>query len=384
MTGSLRVKHKTYYMIFSWKDENGCWKQRSECTGVPERGGKRRAQELLDQRLAQLREQSTAALTVKDVPFLDFLRDWLEDRMAPDLRPNTFTQYRQVVENSIAKYPPFAGIKLQKLTPAHIQSYVNERVKGGLSPNSIRKHYCIIHKCLDYAVRLDLIPYNPSDRVELPKKQKYQGAKAFSPEQLQEILALFQGDPIETVVQLAVSYGMRRSEICGLRWEAVDFAAGTISVCHTAVKNEGEIIFSDHTKTATSRRRLPLMDSVRSYLLKVHRQQEEYKAMFGKEYVNSGYVCTKPDGTPFDPDFVTHHFQRIVKAHGLPCRFHDLRHSAVNTLRKGGCDAKDIQSWLGHSDVSTTLNIYGHLMEGDMSRMGDVMDQILRRKSLAG
>ncbi len=186
------------------------------------------------------------------------------------------------------------------------------------------------------------------------------------------------------MVHLAVSYGMRRSEICGLRWEAVDFAAGTISVCHTAVKNEGEIIFSDHTKTATSRRRLPLMDSVRSYLLKVHRQQEEYKAMFGKEYVNSGYVCTKPDGTPFDPDFVTHHFQRVVKAHGLPCRFHDLRHSAVNTLRKGGCDAKDIQSWLGHSDVSTTLNIYGHLMEGDMSRMGDVMDQMLRRKSLAG
>lgn len=106
MTGCLRLKHKTFYMLFSWKDENGQWRQKSESTGIPERGGKRKAQELLDQRLAELKDQSTAALTVKDVPFLDFLKDWLEDRMAPDLRPNTFTQYRQVVENSICQYKP--------------------------------------------------------------------------------------------------------------------------------------------------------------------------------------------------------------------------------------------------------------------------------------
>lgn len=377
MTGSLRVKHKTYYMLFSWKDECGQWRQKSESTGIPERGGKRKAQEMLNHRLAELEAQSTAALAVKDVPFLDFLKDWLADRMISELRPNTFTQYRQVVENSICQYKPFVGVKLKKLTPPLIQSYINERVKGGLSPNSIRKHYCIIHKCLDYAVRLDMIPYNPSDRVELPKKKKYQGAKVFTPDQLQELLDLFHDDPLETAVHLAVSYGMRRSEICGLKWEAVDFDAGTLYVCHTAVKNEGEIIFSDNTKTATSRRHLPLTATMRTYLLEIQKRQAENKRLWGKEYIDSGYVCTKSNGAPLDPDFVTHHFQRVMKAHGSPCRFHDLRHSAVNTLRKGGCDAKDIQSWLGHSDVSTTLNIYGHLMDGDMSRMGSVMDRML-------
>lgn len=118
--------------------------------------------------------------------------------MISELRPNTFTQYRQVMENSICQYKPFVGVKLKKLTPPLLQSYINERVKDGLSPNSIRKHYCIIRKCLDYAVRLDMIPYNPSDRVELPKKKKYQGAKVFTPDQFQELLDLFHDDPLET------------------------------------------------------------------------------------------------------------------------------------------------------------------------------------------
>ena len=384
MTGSLRIKHKTYYMVFTWKDEFGQWKQNSESTGIPERGGKRKAQLMLEERLAELEKQSTAVLANKDATFLDFLKSWLEDRMVSEVRPNTYTQYRQVIENSICKYKLFWGVKLKDLTPPLVQSYVNDRVKGGLSPNSIRKHYCIIHKCLDYAVKLEIIPANPSERVELPKKKKYQGAKAFTPKQLQKLLLLFDGDPLEAVVQLAVAYGLRRSEICGLRWDAVDFTAGTLYICHTAVKNEGEIIFSDNTKTATSRRHLPLTDTMRDYLLHVKECQEENRILFGEEYIDSGYVCTKTNGAPIDPDFVTHHFQRVVKAHGIPCRFHDLRHSAVNTLRKGGCDAKDIQSWLGHSDVSTTLNIYGHLMDGDMSRMGIVMDKMLFPKKRAG
>lgn len=320
MTGSLRVKHKTYYMLFSWKDESGQWRQKSESTGIPERGGKRKAQELLNARLEELQMQSTASLTIKDMPFLDFLKDWLNDRMASELRPNTFTQYRKVVENNICQYKPFVGVKLKKLTP----------------------------------------------------------------DQLLELLDVFHDDPIESVVRLAVTYGMRRSEICGLLWDAVDFDAGTIYICHTAVKNQGEILFADRTKTATSRRHLPLTASMRDYLLEVKAEQERNRTLFGRAYMDSGCVCCKADGTPIDPDFVTHHFRRVVQAHGLTCRFHDLRHSAVNTLRKGDCDVKDIQAWLGHSDVSTTLNVYRHLMDGDMSRMGAVMDKMLFEDGAAG
>lgn len=249
----------------------------------------------------------------------------------------------------------------------------------------MRKHHANIHKCLDYAVRLGLIAFNPSAQVELPAKQKYAGATACTPEQLQNLLHLFRGDPLETVLMLGITYGLRRSEVCGLRWDAVDMDAGTLHICHTAVKANGRVLYSDSTKTATSNRVLPLTASMREYLGSVRERQEENKRLFGRDYTDSGYICTKPDGTPIDPDFVTHHFRRVLMANDVPIiRFHDLRHSAVNTLRKGGCDVKDIQAWLGHSDVSTTLNIYGHILQGDMARLGNVVDTALFQAPKAG
>lgn len=117
---------------------------------------------------------------------------------------------------------------------------------------------------------------------------------------------------------------------------------------------------------------------MRAYLLKVKEIQANNKELFGSDYEDSGFVCARPDGKPINPDFVTHHFQRILKANGLPViRFHDLRHSAVYALRKGGCDAKDIQSWLGHSDDATTLNVYGHLLNGDLTHLGQIMDSMI-------
>lgn len=377
MTGSLQVKRDTYQMVYTFKDETGSWRQRWESTGLAVKGNKRKAQEMLDARLRELEQQSTVALTSKKILFLDFLRSWLDEVICHDVRPYTFVQYRGVFDGHLCKFKPFHGVALQDLTPALLQAYFNDRAKT-LSPNTLRKHKTNLHKALDYATLLGLIPFNPSDRIQLPRKQRYQGAKVLTPEQLQTLCRLFQKDPIETAVMLAVTYGMRRSEVCGLRWESVDFDGGTVFVCHTAVVCNGEVLYSDSTKTATSRRHLPLTASMRAYLLEVKARQEENKRLFGNSYTNSDYVCTQVDGTPISPDFVTHHFQRILKASELPfIRFHDLRHSAVNTLRKGGCDAKDIQSWLGHSDVSTTLNVYGHLLEGDLSRMGIVMDAAL-------
>ena len=184
---------------------------------------------------------------------------------------------------------------------------------------------------------------------------------------------------------LSVPTCLRRSEVCGLRWDAVDMEAGTLHICHTAVKANGRVLYSDSTKTATSNRVLPPTASMREYLGSVRERQEENKRLFGRDYTDSGYICVKPDGTPIDPDFVTHHFRRVLVANDVPViRFHDLRHSAVNTLRKGGCDVKDIQAWLGHSDVSTTLNIYGHILQGDMARLGNVVDAALFQAPKAG
>lgn len=376
-TGNLRVKRGVWQMVFQYQDSTGQRRQKSESTGLPEKGNKRRAQQMLDKRLDELSQQYTAALENRNVQFLSFMRSWLNDVISYKVRDTTMTQYNYVFDSYIAKYKPFHGIKLQELTPALLQSYYNAQLKAGLSPNTVRKHHANIHKCLDYAVRLGMITVNPSIMTELPPKRKYQGATAYTPEQLRALLNLFQGDTLETPVELTVTYGLRRSEVCGLRWDAVDFEAGTIHVRHTAVMVKGKVT-SDNTKTATSNRVLPLTANIRAYLQTVKAKQEENKKLFGDAYIDSGYICVHPNGAPIRPDYVTPHFQRKLKEVGLPViRFHDLRHSAVYALRKGDCDAKDIQAWLGHSDITTTLNVYGHVLGGDMDRLGKVMDKVL-------
>lgn len=357
-------------MVFEFYDKSGQRRQKSESTGLPVKGNKRRAQQMLDKRLKELAQQYAATLDDKRVLFLDFMRDWLDNVMAYKVKENTLEQYNPTFDRYISEYKPFHGLKLQDLTPPLLQSYYSEQVKAGLSPNTMRKHHANIHKYLNHAVRLGPIAFNPSAQVELPAKQKYTGATACTP---------------ETVLMPGITYDLRRSEVCGPRWDAVDMDMGTFHICHTAVKANGRVLYSDSTKTAASNRVLPLTASIREYLGSVRERQEENKRLFGRDYTDSGYICVKPDGTPIDRDFVTHHFRRVLMANDVPViRFHDLRHSAVNTLRKGGCDVKDIQAWLGHSDVSTTLNIYGHILQGDMARLGNVVDAALFQAPKAG
>lgn len=383
-TGYIRLKRGIWQIVIDYLDENGQRHQTSVSTGLPEKGNKRRAQQMLNERLEELSQQYTTTLASKNILFLTFMQDWLNDIVSYKVKVSTFSQYLYVFNNYIAKYKPFHGVRLHDLTPALLQSYYNAQLKAGLSPNTVRKHHANIHKCLDYAVRMGKISLNPSIMTELPAKRKYQGATAYTPEQLKKLLRLFRGEPLEVAVQLTVTYGLRRSEVCGLRWEAIDFDAGTIHICHTAVMNKGKVVYSDSTKTDSSNRVLPLTSSMRTYLQKVKRQQAENKELFGDAYIDSGYVCVHPNGAPIRPDYVTPHFQRRLKEIGLPViRFHDLRHSAVYALRKGGCDAKDIQAWLGHSDITTTLNVYGHVLGGDMDKLGQVMDSLLFRPDRA-
>ena len=227
-TGYIRLKRGIWQIVIEYLDENGQRHQTLVSTGLPEKGNKRRAQQMLNERLEELSQQYTATLTSRNILFLTFMQDWLNDIVSYKVKISTFSQYLYVFNNYIAKYKPFHGVKLQELTPALLQSYYNAQLKAGLSPNTVRKHHANIHKCLDYAVRMGKITLNPSIMTELPAKRKYQGATAYTPEQLKTLLRLFRGEPLEVAVQLTVTYGLRRSEVCGLRWDAIDFESTTI------------------------------------------------------------------------------------------------------------------------------------------------------------
>lgn len=376
--GYLRVQNGIFQTVIRYKDTQGKWRDKSESTGLPEKGNKRRAQTILDKRLKEWEAKSQTAVETGEVLFLDFMRSWLNEVIRYKVRPNTFREYERIFDHSISVHAAFAGIKLQELTPAMVQGYYNTVLAAGVSPNTVRKYHANIHKCLAYALRLDLIAKNPTEKTELPPKGKYQGATALTKEEVGQLLRAFTGDALETVVRLAANYGLRRSEVCGLRWKDIDFEANTIHVCHTAAVVSGKVVYNEMTKNVSSNRELPLTPSIRDYLLKVKTIQEEQRKLLGNGYTDSDLVCVHPDGVPIHPDTVTHHFQRVLKKkHLTVIRFHDLRHCAVYLLRKGGIDVKDIQVWLGHSNITTTLNTYGHVLSEDLKRAGDVMDLML-------
>lgn len=381
MTASLQVKNGIYQIIFSYKDSAGKWRQKSETTGLREKGNKRKAEALMKERLKELETQDANIIEASSVLFLDAMETWLSDVMVSQVRRNTLDEYKRAFAYNIKPYQPFIGLKLQALSPIILQGYYNAKFKDGLSPNTIHKFHANINKFLKYASSLDMIVSNPAERVVVPAKVKSKAAQFYSIEQLQDLVRLFWGDPIETVVYLTASLGLRRSEACGLRWTSVDFERREIIIEHTAISMKKEVVYSDQTKSPSSNRTLPMSDAMHAYLVQIKVAQDKMRQLMKSCYNNSGYVCTREDGTPVNPDFVSHHFKRIVKSSQLPTiRFHDLRHSAATLLHNSGYDLKDIQEWLGHSDIQTTSNIYTHQEGKRMSGMAEVMSNAIMPK----
>ena len=222
-----------------------------------------------------------------------------------------------------------------------------------------------IHKALKYAVRHDLIDGNPMDKVERPKSLPYMGS-FYS---IAEVEALFQaakGDPVEFPILMAAFYGLRRSEIMGLRWQAIDFESNTITIDHTVVQfragGETKIVSKERTKNKSSCRSMPLVPQYRELLLLMKERQKSCRELCGNCYTQTDYIYVNDLGVPYTPNFVTQHFKIVLRKNGLrEIRFHDLRHTCASLLLKNGVSMKEIQEWLGHSNFSTTANIYAHL-----------------------
>ena len=193
-------------------------------------------------------------------------------------------------------------------------------------------------------------------------------ASYYSAEEMEKLFEAAQGHKLELIIQLAAFYGLRRAEVMGLRWEAIDFEAKTLTIRHivTSTRIDGKkiLVEADRAKTKSSLRTLPLVDPIAERLKAVKEQQEYNQKICGNCYNQKylGYVFVDAMGNLIQPDSVTTGFPQLLKENGLRrIRFHDLRHSCASLLLKEGVPMKQIQEWLGHSDISTTANIYAHL-----------------------
>jgi len=380
MTATVQIKKNrpNYYILIRYRDETtGKERQKWITTDISVKGNnKRKAEEKRKEVLFELESQKTDLS--KDVLFIDFYREWLEN-LRHSIAATTYDGYSLILKSHILPFFEPKKLKVNDLTPAHIQQYVNLKMKS-ISPNTIIKHLRNISKCLDSAVRQNIIAFNPAKRIEMPKKIRYTGAKCYNEKQIEQLLECSKGDPLEIVILLTIFYGLRRSEVLGLKWNAIDMENDTISIKHTVVQVDKTIHKKDTAKNDSSYAVIPMPNMIKTKLKKWKAQQAERRLLQPNDYVDEGYICTNFDGSLIKPNFVTQHFQVLLKNNDLPkIRFHDLRHSSAGYLKYLKFDLKDIQVWLRHKDIQTTVNIYLDLDMKAKSEIANTLEERLSR-----
>ena len=361
VAGHLHEKNGYYYIILNLTDSAGKRKPKWISTGLTIKGNKKRAEQML----MKERRKYANAKTGDDVLFADFMEQWLEIVKSTVSIP-TYSSYVNAVKSIIAPYFRKKKILLRDLQAHDIQMFYQEQLQR-VKASSVIHYHANIHKALKYAVKNDMIPSNPADKVERPKQDKFYG-NFYDRDELNKLFEAVTGTKLELPVLLGAFYGLRRSEIVGLKWSAIDFEQNTITISHTVTScnldGKCVIVAKDTTKTKSSRRTLPLVPYFHEKLLAVKAQQGRNQKLCGRSYNREflEYICVDDIGDRFKPNYITSQFPRLLERNGFrKIRFHDLRHSCASLLLASGVPMKHIQEWLGHSDFSTTANIYAHL-----------------------
>lgn len=279
----------------------------------------------------------------------------------------TFQGYEVLANTHIMPYFKEKGAVLQKLTSCELQAYFDEKSvhgrkdgKGGLSPRSLRLHMNIVNQTINLARKNGLVISNPCEFVRLPKSGRYEYS-FYSAEEKTKLFEAVSDDVLYPLIRITALYGLRRSELLGLKWDSVDFENNRLTVKHT-VSKVTKAVAKDKTKNASSFRSFPLTREARQIFADAKARELENRVLFGKSYQENDYVFKWDDGRTFSPDYISKHFAKLLKKNNLRhIRFHELRHSCASMLINSGFALKDVQEWLGHADIKMTANIYGHL-----------------------
>jgi len=375
VAGHLQEKRGIYQMALSWKLPDGSRDRKSISTGLPVKGNKKRADAMLRDKCSEMEDLLTLELRDKltaspsdmgNILFADFMEfRWLPV-IKTEIKLTTYGGYWLNVTSAIAPWFRERGILLKNLTADDINDFYIEQLQR-IKATSVHKYHANIHKALKYAVEKRWITHSVMDRVRRPKAERFVG-KFLRQSEAVELFEAVKGHKLELGVILGAFYGLRRGEVVGLKWSAIDFEANTITIEHTVTTaffdGKGHIIEDDTTKSKSSFRTLPLVPQFRAKLIELRQEQEAFRKLCGNSYdkVESQYVYVNQLGKRINPDYLTREFPKFMVDHGFRrIRFHDLRHSCASLLLAAGISLKMIQEWLGHSDFAITANTYAHL-----------------------
>ena len=382
VAGHLREKDGRYYCVLSYTDYTGKRKQTWKATGLPVKGNKKRAEEILIELRKSFVIPNDNLEFHEGMLFTEFMKAWLEV-VRTTVVPTTFGGYQTTVTKKFIPYFEPKQLALANVQAKDLQTFYLHEMKT-LSGTTVKHEHALLHKILKHAYRMDLISHNPADKVDPPRAERFEGS-AYTEEELALLIEKSWDHKIGLLIYVTALLGLRRSEVLGLRWKAIDFKENKITINHTVTETriDGQtvIVASDRTKTKSSYRTFPMSESVREKLLAWHEVQKQNRKICGNCYNMNDidYVFTDEMGNRFKPRYIEDAFPKILERNGLrKIRFHDLRHTCASLMHKMGLSPKEVQDYLGHSTVSVTLNIYTHLDWSSKENAAKVMENAVK------
>ncbi|NPV80831.1 MAG: site-specific integrase [Firmicutes bacterium] len=338
----------------------------------------KQAQRMVNDIIAEMNKGTYIEPTRQTVA--EWCREWLE-LYTRGVSEGTRVWYKDVIERLIA--PAIGGIPLAKLTASDVQRWLNNELDQGYAPDTVHGHYRVLRAALLKATRMRKLAVNPLLEVEPPARKREAG-KAITAEQAEAFLAAVREHaPYRYTLYLtAMTMGMRRGEILGLRWSDVDFARGMINVRQQLHKSStvANPKFKE-VKTKHGRRDLPMPRMLAEALAIYKVEQDMIKQALGKSYNPYNLVFTTSKGTPIMPCDLTRQYKSLLKKAGVPeIRLHDLRHTNTTWLLEAGVSPNEVARFAGHADPAFTVQKYGHTLEDHLTRPARVIDEILRKK----
>lgn len=335
-------------------------------------------------------EQLAAAVAARDKGAIitsgrknvgEFMNAWLV-AVKPSLRERTLVRYEQYVRLHVV--PDIGKTQLAKLTPQHLQRLYSKKTDEGLSPTTVHHLHATIHKALAMAVRWNLVHRNVADFVDPPRPNHHE-MSTLSPEQARTLLNAAYGDRLEALYVLAITTGMRQGELLGLRWRDVNLVDAMVQVCGSMQALRGGLRITE-TKTAGSRRHVMLSQQPLEALRRHRVTQAGERLRVGAAWEDNDLVFANSVGRPIAAgQLLRRSFEPLLKRAGLPrIRFHDLRHTSATLLLGQGVHAKIVAEMLGHTKISTTLDLYSHVTPTMQRQAAEAFDHILARPSGSG
>ncbi|MFW6265044.1 MAG: tyrosine-type recombinase/integrase [Bacillota bacterium] len=306
------------------------------------------------------------------ITFKNFATRWLENHKKPNIAASSYRGYKQQLDAYII--PFFEGMLLKDINVFHLENYFAKmrkngklRGEGGLSENTLNKHYVTLNCIFKLAIKpgIRIIKYNPLDAIQSPRPEKKE-TLAMPEKDYTKLLNTIKKEDIDyfTFILTLILTGMRRSEILGLEWEDVDLEAGTIKIRKRMIKAVDGYIHEEKTKTESSRRTIKLSDKLIPVLKEHKKRHMEYRLEFGPDYyTEKDFVFSRPDGECYYPNYLNQKFNKYLDRLGLNKKYnlHTLRHTFATISLQTGVDAKIVQEMLGHSTITTTRDIYSHV-----------------------